>query len=410
MPRIVYFVQKELLLLGRDLHGLLLLFLMPTVFILIMSLALQNQFAAQSAVKVNYYLVNQDGGETSEKFLQSLEELATFVRLPVAEQADVSGEDALREKVSRDEVKFLLILVEDFENRMEQQETVVRLEIAPGTEPALASLFEAQLRQKLGILYLQLTLAPLLDQMTQETMEESEGSDVLSAIDGGAESLLQTQSLFKGNADQQMPNSVQQNVPAWLLFAMFFIAIPLSTTLIEERRQRTLARLQTMAFPRYQMFIGKLIPYFFINLIQVCIMLLVGMYLVPLLGGERLILGDSYAGLALISSAASLAAVCYALFVAQAVRTTEQATIFAGVFNIIMAAIGGVMVPRFIMPAAMQDLSAISPMAWGLDGFLDVLLRGGTVMDVLPEAGRLVAFAMVLLGLSIIISSKRVEQ
>ena len=44
MRQLRYFIQKELLLLSRDLHGLLLLFVMPAIFILIMTFALQSQY------------------------------------------------------------------------------------------------------------------------------------------------------------------------------------------------------------------------------------------------------------------------------------------------------------------------------------------------------------------------------
>ena len=129
-------------------------------------------------------------------------------------------------------------------------------------------------------------------------------------------------------------------------------------------------------------------------------MLLIGVHLIPALGGEKLHLGSSPAGLALVSVCASLASVSYSLLIAQWASTVEQATIFTGVCNIIMAAIGGVMVPQYIMPPAMQSLSNFSPMAWGLNGFFEVLLRGGNVKDVLIESVALFMFASAALILT----------
>jgi ABC-2 type transport system permease protein len=62
-----------------------------------------------------------------------------------------------------------------------------------------------------------------------------------------------------------------------------------------------------------------------------------------------------------------------------------------------MAALGGIMVPLFVMPAAMQQIARLSPMNWGLEGLLDVLLRGGDMITVFSEAGKLFAFAMLML-------------
>jgi ABC-2 type transport system permease protein len=185
---------------------------------------------------------------------------------------------------------------------------------------------------------------------------------------------------------------VQQNVPAWLVFAMFFVALPLSTTWMQERRQGTFTRLRSIGLSPGQLLMSKLVPYYLINLLQVALMLAVGVYLVPLFGGDALTLGHSGAGLAVMALAVSFAAVSYALLIANIVSTVEQATILTGVSNLLLAALGGVMVPRFVMPHAMQQLSMASPMAWGLEGFLDIFLRDGDVSVVAPRALLLAAF------------------
>ena len=66
-----------------------------------------------------------------------------------------------------------------------------------------------------------------------------------------------------------------------------------------------------------------------------------------------------------------------------------------------MGAIGGIMVPKFVMPAVMQKLAALSPMAWGLEGFHSVMLRHGSFADILPSLAQLLAFAALALTLAI---------
>ncbi len=185
---------------------------------------------------------------------------------------------------------------------------------------------------------------------------------------------------------------MQQSVPAWLVFAMFFVALPLSTTWLQERRQGTFTRLRSLGLSPSHLLIGKLVPYYAINLVQVVLMLAVGLYVVPLFGGDALTLGHSAAGLAVMALAVSFAAVSYALLIANLVSTVEQATILTGVTNLVLAALGGVMVPRFVMPLAMQRISLASPMAWGLEGFLDIFLRDGNVTTVASKALLLFGF------------------
>jgi ABC-2 type transport system permease protein len=198
------------------------------------------------------------------------------------------------------------------------------------------------------------------------------------------------------------PTSVQQNAPAWTLLAMFFLAVPLSVTFIRERAQGSLLRLQSMPVPGWVLLGGKIAPYLVINQIQLALILAVGVYGLPLLGGDRLTLGSAPAGIALLGTSASLAAIGFALLVATLARTPEQATTAAATVILVLAAIGGIMVPKLVMPPAMQQLAELSPFSWGLEGFLDLFVRGGGVSDILPESGQLLAFALVCFAVALL--------
>src|SRR5262249_47402017 len=104
------------------------------------------------------------------------------------------------------------------------------------------------------------------------------------------------------------PTAVQQSVPAWLVFGAFFVVVPLSNTFIRERQQGTLRRLRSTNLGTLTLLLGKLVPYFGINQLQVLLMFLTGRYLVPLLGGQALEINGSIALLALMAAAVSLCA------------------------------------------------------------------------------------------------------
>ena len=374
-------IRKEMLLLLRDWHALALLFLMPAGFILVMSLALQDRFAADQGVSISYYLVDEDQSEVSQALATQLK-ASQELKL----RQDTATTAALRDAVRADKVQFLVVIPKGFAAALGgAAPQAVQVQAGPGVEPAVFELFGARLHGLLAQLYLEKRLGTLGTSMPDPS---------------GAEQLLHTESLYTAGA---RPSSVQQNVPAWLLFAMFFIAIPLSTTWVQERSQGTYARLRTMGVSPLQLLAGKLLPYLGITLVQAALMLAVGVWIVPRLGGGQLTLGHAPFALLLITLASGFAAVSYALLVANLVSTAEQATIFTGVANLLMAAVGGIMVPRFVMPPAMQAISLHSPMAWGLEGFLDVFLRGGDAGTVAPWASHLLIFGlacMVLAGLS----------
>src|SRR3546814_4471968 len=65
-----------------------------------------------------------------------------------------------------------------------------------------------------------------------------------------------------------------------------------------------------------------------------------------------------------------------------------QATVAGGAISLLLAALGGVMVPKLVMPPTMQTLTQLSPMAWSLDGFSHLLVAGEGVRSVLPASDR----------------------
>ncbi|GHD48040.1 ABC-2 type transport system permease protein [Marinobacter persicus] len=373
-------IRKELLLLLRDPHGLLLLFVMPAVFVLIMTFALQNQYAVNKDVSLDFYLFSEHDSGLSRAFERDLAEASPLRRL----ETDADWQQ-MQARARDDEVKFLVRIKPGFDQLLIERQAPVEILYSPGTSPVFASVAEGRAMELLNRLYLRYRLSSM--------------PGVQSSLEARGEDLIEARSLYDDSG--AMPSSVQQNVPAWLLFAMFFIAVPLSTTLINERQQGTLLRLRSMGVGPVKLLAGKVVPFFIVNLVQVVVLFLIGLYLIPMMGGDRLTLGQNPEGLALVSVAASLAAVCYALLIAQLTSTIEQATIVSGVCNIIMAALGGVMVPSFLMPEAMQQIGSYSPMAWGLNGFFDILLRNGTVADTLPEVGALLGFAALMLALTV---------
>jgi ABC-2 type transport system permease protein len=190
---------------------------------------------------------------------------------------------------------------------------------------------------------------------------------------------------------------------------MFFVIIPMSTIFIGERKQNTLMRMASMNISVPALFAGKVIPYIIINQLQVLLMICAGVFIVPLLGGDALTLGHSIVGLILVSFSLSIAAIGTSVLIAILAGTVEQATTIGGLLNILFGAIGGVMVPKMYMPQSMQTFSNVSPMSWGLEGFLDIFLRGYGVVDVIPESLALCGFGICLLLLAAFIFHKRIS-
>jgi ABC-2 type transport system permease protein len=364
-------LRKEWVLLVRDWHALLVLFVMPSAFVLIMSLALQENFAGHQGLRLEGYVQREDPSHIAKLFQDELM-MHPALHLEAVEIAPAAF----------DQYSFGVEILPQFSrayNRQEEARVGVELRFSPtlglrerllvqaATQEAFAHFNTALLADELGF--------------DREYAEEEFLKTGFIATASETETPLR-------------PNAVQQNVPAWLIFAMFFIAIPVSTTFIQERQQKTLIRLRTLGTPVGTIFAAKLLPYLVINLVQLLLMLAIGAWLMPLLGAQALSLDVSLPGLALISLSVSVAALGFASFIATIARSVEQATVMSGACNILFAALGGIMIPTFIMPPVMQQISNLSPMAWGLQGYLEILLRDGTAASVAPVCAALASFGL----------------
>jgi ABC-2 type transport system permease protein len=109
--------------------------------------------------------------------------------------------------------------------------------------------------------------------------------------------------------------------------------------------------------------------------------------------------GDPLSALTILALFAAVAAGAGLLLGAVA-RTQAQAGAIGVGLGIAIAAIGGSMLPVELIPDGMAVVSRLTPHYWSYEAFAEVVRRGGTVVDVLPELGVLALQAVVLLGLA----------
>lgn len=386
-------VAKETRLLLRDKEALLILLAMPAVFVLIMSLALRDSFAEKAGVQFDLLIVDRDGDFVGRAVREAFGNTAGFrVHARAASDADIAADLRARRY-------HFAIVVPPAASRHARARLERQFGEGKGADaPALQLHGDPSLRRD----YRHMVAANL-----RAVLLQIEARMLWQALGEAADSALRPVDIFapvKLSDDtkptEPVPTSVQQNAPAWTVLAMFFLVVPLSGAFIKERQQGSLVRLQTMPVSPSLLLAAKLVPYFVINELQVVLVLLEGHFLLPYLGGDRLTLGDAPLALFLVSAATNLAALGYGLVVATVARTPEQATTFGAVSVLILAAIGGIMVPTLVMPPFMQTLSQISPLAWGLEGFLDVFVRHGDVRAVAGESLSLLGFAIACFALA----------
>lgn len=390
-------IKKELLALIRDLHGLAALFLMPAVFIVIMSLALKDVY--DPPVKtLPYAIENLDNGTLSTQLVDE------WKKNHGAPQDDTDWSD----KVQRGVLSYVLVIEEGFSDTVVAsklgEQALLRLVTDPGLEGGVFAANKAELVMIASEMRAQALLASRRLAMSA-TRGRSSPPPVEAEVVVSAQGITAAERLAAGSR----PSAVQQNVPAWLVFGMFFVVASLSNLFLQERQCGALARLSSLGVPVSMMLWSKALPYLVINGLQAALMLAVGVWLMPVLGGDALSLaGIHWGALLFILLAVSMAAIGLALALASLVRTQAQAATMGPVVNILMAAIGGVMVPKFVMPETMQRIAEFSPMNWGLEGMLAVMLRGSDMVGVMAPAAKLMGFAVLMMMVAVLFFRRRV--
>lgn len=361
------FIKKEFLLIRRDIHALLVLFVMPLLFILIMSFALKNSFSGEIDRKYQVAVF-------AEQAIEDFDSL-TFALVNQKKQP----EKAVNALLYQDDFDFILT-IDDAANAIDIQ---AKSSLSPQTVNSLKAEIALALQQR--------QLAALSKKMGIENTTAMQFTETYISKDGVIETIT----------------SVDQSVPSWLIFSMFFILIPISNTFMNERTFGTFDRLKSMNVSPWTILIGKFIPYLLVNQIQVLIMFAVGVFLMPLLGLDTLNVRGGFGLVFLVALCTSFAAIAFGLLIANIAKTSEEATTLGGVSNIIFAAVGGIMVPKLVMPEVMQNLSEFSPMSWALDSFLDIIVSDGTFADIQWNLLKLLLFAAVCLMVAATLLKKK---
>lgn len=395
-------IVKDARILLRDRQALMLFFTMPVLFVLILSLSLRDVFGDRPGATFPVLVVAQDRQEVGRGIIDTFRN-NPHVRLSLDEDA---SEAEARQWLIDGQYRFVVLVpagaTEQAKRRLGEVMADVPVELRLErpvevrvlADPSLRSDYRKVLEGSLDLALHGIEMKLGREQLEQ-TLRVTQGAHFSGLPDFDQARLflpVHGETVTKG-VGGPTPTSVQQNAPAWTLLAMFFLTVPLSVSFIKEREQGSLFRLQTMTVPPWVVLGGKAVPYFVINQIQMISVLAVSVYVLPLLGGDPLGLGNAPLALALMGASASLAAIGFGIAVAVFARTTEQAAGFSSATVMIMGALGGILVPKAVMLPIMQDLAVISPLSWGLDGFLDIFVRGGGLADVLPEALALLAFS-----------------
>lgn len=408
---------KDAKILSRDKVGLTIMFVMPIILVIVITSIQASTFELVNDNKIQMLICNKDGDDTSVQLVQSISNSGMFKITGVSKSfSSEQISNLLHEK----DALVAIIIPSDFSIKMLEKAKSISSNALKGismegdktnskyTIGESVTLFYNPVLQKS---YLQSINGALLS-----ALQLVQSKQILNTIYYSLNEIKLPNELEKDiltdqvkikqiplskNGSKNIPNATQHNIPAWTIFAMFFVVTSLGSNVVKEKLSGSFVRLKTLPTNYVLSLLSKQFTYIAVCLFQVVVIFSLGVWLFPMLGLPPLQLPSDLISLFIVSIFSGWCAVSYAICIGVFAKTQEQANGFGAVSIVLLAALGGILVPSFAMPNSFQVLMKISPLHWCLEAYYDLFLEGGNFKDVFKNILPIISITLVIQALAL---------
>ena len=391
-------IKKDVRVLMRDKVGISMMFVMPIILVIVVTNIQNSTFQLVNKNKLPILICNRDTGQASKDLVTTIGKIGLFrVTQVKGDQDEKQMGNAMHEK----DAMLGVIIPSNFSAKVAakskniagkaltsfglQGDTVrkagdvdpltvyynpilqesLRLSVEGGVRSALQLV---ETRETLRNLYFSINEKPLPENLENEMLNNKTAINEIPVSKDGT---------------RKTPNATQHNVPAWTIFAMFFVIMSLGGNLVREKVSGSFIRLKTLPTNYMVGLLSKQITYMAVTLLQAAVIFSIGIWLFPYMNLPALNLPSDLAAFVVVTVICGWCAVSYAICVGVFMATQEQANGFGAVSIVILASIGGLMVPSFAMQGFFKSAANLSPMHWCLQAYYSLFLEGGKLSDVL---------------------------
>lgn len=393
-------ILKDMRILTRDRLGLVFMFVMPIVLAVVITAVQNSTFEMLNTNTVPMLICNRDTGDAGKQMQTAIEKVGMFDLkqvMPAVSDKDIS------EKMHAKDAVIAIIIPADFTQKLKikadgtakkalknfgmQSDAVITndsSQVQPITllyHPVLQESFRhsinGALRSALQVVQNKEVLKSLYFALNETALPDSLEKDLINSQVGIVEIPVSR------DGSRNIPNASQHNVPAWTVFAMFFVVISLGGSVVREKLNGSFVRLKTLPTNYLVALISKQLTYLFVTCIQAAVVFSIGIWLFPVMGLPKLNLPADITGVVIVTLICGWCAVSYAIMIGVFAKTQEQANGMGAVSIVLMAAVGGLLVPSFAMPESFQFVMKLSPLHWCLEAYYGLFLEGGKLKDVI---------------------------
>jgi ABC-2 type transport system permease protein len=391
-------ILKDIQILTRDRVGLLVMFLMPILLAIVITATQNSTFELVNKNKVPLLLCNKDTGAVSKQLIAAIEKVGMFELKNLTAN---SSEKLIAEKMHEKEALIAIVIPSDFSAKTiaKAEATAAKALNNFGMQTDTTKASKDSL-QPINLLYhpvLQFSFRQSIQGAMRSALQMVQSKQVLKSLyfslnekelpESLENEIVNNQAVINEipisrDGSKTIPNATQHNIPAWTIFAMFFVVISLGSTVVREKLNGSFIRLKTLPTNYLLSLISKQITYLMVTLLQAATIFAIGVYLFPSLGLPKLNLPSDLLGLFIVSLICGWCAVSFAILVGVFAQTQEQANGIGAVSIVMMSAIGGLLVPSFAMPESFQYVIKISPLHWCLEAYYGLFLEGSKLQDI----------------------------
>ncbi|MGN6491127.1 MAG: ABC transporter permease [Agriterribacter sp.] len=412
MFKLWYTIIKDFRILTRDKIGLTLMFVMPIVLAIVIASVQNSTFELVNENKIPVLLYSKDTGFVARQLDSALEKVGMFtIKRPGGSFSD----DAIRQMVNTKDALVAIVIPPSYSESVLNKSKAVSRQALKDLDVGADSAKSSSGADMPVVMYyhpvLQQSFRKSIDGGLQSALQVVQSKYIVQslyyyvnneAIPDSLESQIvanQTpvmQEPVSKYGSRQIPNATQHNIPAWTIFAMFFIVISLGSSVVREKVSGSIIRLRTLPTHFVIALVSKQVTYITVTILQAAVIFCLGMWLFPALGLPALNLPRDIGALFLVTFICGWCAASFAICVGVYANTQEQANGFGAVSIVLLAAIGGLLVPSFAMPGSFQLIMRLSPLHWCLEAFYGLFLEGGNLKDILMNVIPLIVITLLL--------------
>jgi ABC-2 type transport system permease protein len=387
MTKIFDLAWKDFLQNVREKQTFIFLLIMPIIFTLLFGVAFGGTGGAGGDPRLPVGVINQDTGSGPLVKLLQASDVVRVVSKSGQTQAD------LEKQVADNKLAAGLVIPDDYGASLMTDEPVKLLVFA---DVANTAGLTAQGAIQVAANRVMISL------LSAQVAERALGADVQllpdlldTTLAAWEQPPIRVRVTEPVNITKSSDNAYAQSSPG--MMAQFAIAGLLSSAqiIVNERKSRCLQRLMTTAISRTQILVGHFLAIFVLILLQILVLITFG----------QLFLKLNYLSqpVAVILMAVSLALFVagLGLLIGTLAKSEDQAVIYALLPMFVFSALGGAWMPLEFTGKTFQAIGHISPVAWAMDGFKNIIARGLGLDSVLLPAAALVGYAVLFSALAV---------